>query len=72
MLGRSGKGSSPTIDGRTNAVVEPLDRAGGPDDGFGARGDANPPRRVVHDRRDAGRMLGRLLEHRHGMLDALK
>lgn len=26
MLGRSGKGSSPTTDGRTNAVVEP--RAG--------------------------------------------
>ena len=27
-------------------MVEALDRAGGPGGGFGARGDANPPRRT--------------------------
>jgi len=52
-------------------VVEPLDRAGGRDGGFGSRGDANPPRRVFRDRRDAGRVLGRLLGHLRGRDDVV-
>ena len=52
-------------------MVEPLDQTGGPGGMPGIAGGAETQGRLFRDRRDAGRVLGRLLEHYRSRSDVV-